>query len=585
MPTLLPESAPITHPAALSAAAVLSAQAPAAWPRVAAHLDALFYALDNGHSFIYLSAEEAENVQQAAPIVGAAGAFAPLILQGRRLFLGRLWQLEQDIAADFWRLANAPVAPVDSPAAAACLQAWFADKDSQGQQTAAALALLQPLMLINGGPGTGKTTTVANLLALLCQNSVAANQGLPRIGLAAPTGKAAAHMAQALQSALLRLERLPEATQTHLQALQGQTVHRLLGLYPPQLQSRFHARNPLPLDILVVDEASMLDLSLLKSLLHALRSGCRLILLGDENQLPAVGAGDVLAALAQPTRISSALAAQLAALLPQTHMDIDDAAPPLAANVATLTVSRRFDDKSGIGHLAKAVVAGQGEAALAAFTDFSPELQWMSPTQTPWPLLYQRQAAYWQAVAQQDATAAFAALKHIMVLAAWRQDAAAFNQGYRRYLAQQGHGSEGRWFAGQVLMVTQNDYGTALYNGDIGIVLPQGEGLAAYFSDGERCRHISLSRLPEHDTAFAITVHKSQGSEYDEVWLLPPSGSEDAAALFDRALLYTAITRARNHFVFWGEPAQLQAAIARNSPRRSGLRLALAHCAAQAPSL
>lgn len=570
-------TATITHPAALAAATVLAQQAPGAWPLAAPYLDALFHAFDNGHSFITLEHDAAQTLRQAMPIVGTGGDFTPLILQDTRLFLGRLWQIEHDIAVDLIRLAQADTAPVDSTAAAASLTAWFSAPGSNGQQAAAALALLQPLMLINGGPGTGKTTTVAKVLALICQNQLCQPSGsLPRIALAAPTGKAAAHMANALQSALVHLDTAPEI-QAHLRLLNGQTVHRLLGLRPPLQHSHFDADNPLPLDVLVVDEASMLDVSLLRTLLRSLRSGCRLILLGDHHQLPAVGVGNVLGALAQPTQISRALAVRLAALLPGQVFTVNDAAPALAANVSTLATSHRFDDGSGIGCLAAAVVSAHGAEAVAAFDAFPQQLRWATRAQIqqPWPVLYRIQAAYWQAVAAHDIEAAFAALPHIMVLAAWRRDADDFNQGYLHWLARHGHHSNERWFSGRLLMVSQNDNDTGLYNGDIGIVLPGDNGLAAYFADGSSFRAVSLSRLPEHDTAFAITVHKSQGSEYDQVWLLPPSGTDDAAALFERALLYTAITRARRQFVFMGVPPSLQAAAERTSPRRCGLSAAL----------
>lgn len=570
----------LTHPAAQVAASVFADKAPAAWSQVAAYVDALFMALEQGHSCIDVGANAAKKLALAQPLVGQAGDFVPLVLQGQQLFLGRLWQLEQAIATHLRRLAHAKVEAIDTAMAAAHLTAWFTEPHSQDQQAAAALALLQPLMLINGGPGTGKTTTVAKLLALICQNTLHTNGvHLPRIGLAAPTGKAAAHMAQALHRALNGFA-VDNAVAEHLKALEGQTVHRLLSLRAPMSRSTYDAQNPLPLDMVVVDEASMLDLSLLHGLLAALKSGTRLILLGDHHQLPAVGAGDVLAVLAQKTTVSSDLAAQLACLLPSQPFAVDNRAPVLAAHVATLTHSHRFDNTHGIGMLAHAVVAGQPLEALAAFEVSATALQWASSSwlQQPWPILYQKQAAYWQAVANCDVAAAFAGLKAVMVLAAWRQDAALFNQQYSHWLARHGHACAERWFAGQVLMVSQNDYSIGLFNGDFGVVLPDADTgrLMAYFADGHGFRALNLSRLPEHDTAFAITVHKSQGSEYDEVWLLPPSGKDTEHALFDRALLYTAVTRARARFVFLGTTAQLSQAVSQYSPRRSGLKAALA---------
>ena len=242
----------------------------------------LFAALQDGHTFIWLHDDEAAVLQEAAPLVARTGD-APLVLQGRRLFLGRIWQLERDLAREIVRLAKADLPVLNREQSRQNLADWFQETGSEGQQAAAALALLQPFMLISGGPGTGKTTTVAKLLALLCD----AAPVLPRIALAAPTGKAAAHMARSLHKALARFA-VPEAVKAHLQALDGQTVHRLLKLRPPQMQPQFDAESPLPLDILVVDEASMLDLSLLLNLLRAVPNGCRVVLLGDEDQLPSV---------------------------------------------------------------------------------------------------------------------------------------------------------------------------------------------------------------------------------------------------------------------------------------------------------
>lgn len=551
---------------------VLAALAPQQWPTVMPFAAELLQALASGHSYIRVDTAAVPLLQAASPLVGMPGDFAPFILSGRKLFLGRIWQLEQDIARHLLRLAAAPVLPADMAAAAAALQEWFPEPSARGQQAAAALALLQNLMLLNGGPGTGKTTTVAKLLGLLC---LGRDASLPRIALAAPTGKAAARMSQALQQALQRF-RLPENIRRHLQALEGITVHRLLGVRPPLLDSRYDIHHPLPFDIVVVDEASMLDYSLLSKLLNALSDGCRLILLGDHHQLPAVGAGGILGALAQAPCVDAALAAQLRQLLPESTWPQCAAIPPLAANMAFLRVSHRFDEHSGIGRLAQAVVQGDAAAAAAACRDFPQALSCRAGLHHAAADLYRLHRDYWQAVARGDAAAAFAAAETVAVLAARRQDADDFNQAYVRHLSRHGHRTDSTWFPGQLLMVTQNDYDSRLFNGDIGIVLADADGkLCAWFGTADGHRTLPLSRLPAHDTAFAITVHKSQGSEYDEVWFLP--GSDGSS---DRALLYTALTRARQKFVFGGSEAQLQTALRTTRTRRSGLQAALASQAA-----
>lgn len=535
----------------------------------------LFAALQDGHSYIRLTDDEAEQLALAENIVGRQGGM-PLVMQGRRLFLGRMWQLERDLAAEICRLAHPSAEKVDWMQAAQNLHGWFADKGSEGQRDAAALALLQSFMLITGGPGTGKTTTVAKLLGLICSNS----RQLPRIALAAPTGKAAAHMARALHRALDGFS-LPEKIYSHLVQLEGQTVHRLLELRPPQMQSAYNRWRPLPYDVLVVDEASMLDTSLLLQLLRAVSDGCRVIFLGDEHQLPSVGAGAVLAALSQNTVLSSETAGKLAEYLPEHGFLVDDEkAVPLSQNSARLTVSHRFGADSGIGCLARAVIAKDAELAWAQFGRFSQELEVMqADVKKQAELLYQRHEKYWQAVDSGNVALAYGHAADVAVLAAWRKDAEIFNETYCRHLQRFGRATEETpWFAGQIIMVTRNDYIQDLFNGDIGLIMPDtasANGLAAYFPDIEGFRKTAVSRLPAYETAFAMTVHKSQGSEYREVWLVPPSVAsaydEDSLSGLNNALLYTGITRARKRFVFFGSKQEMTAAVETVRIRRTAL--------------
>ena len=535
----------------------------------------LFAALQDGHSYIRLTDDEAEQLALAENIVGRQGGM-PLVMQGRRLFLGRMWQLERDLAAEICRLAHPSAEKVDWMQAAQNLYSWFADKGSEGQRDAAALALLQSFMLITGGPGTGKTTTVAKLLGLICSNS----RQLPRIALAAPTGKAAAHMARALHRALDGFS-LPEKIYSHLVRLEGQTVHRLLELRPPQMQSAYNRWRPLPYDVLVVDEASMLDTSLLLQLLRAVPDGCRVIFLGDEHQLPSVGAGAVLAALSQDTVLSSETAGKLAEYLPEHGFLVDDEkAVPLSQNSARLTVSHRFGADSGIGCLARAVIAKDAESAWAQFSRFPQELEVMqADVKKQAELLYQRHEKYWQAVDSGNVALAYGHAADVAVLAAWRKDAEIFNETYCRHLQRLGRATEETpWFAGQIIMVTRNDYIQDLFNGDIGLIMPDAasaNGLAAYFPDMEGFRKTAVSRLPAYETAFAMTVHKSQGSEYREVWLVPPSVAsaydEDSLSGLNNALLYTGITRARKRFVFFGSKQEMTAAVETVRIRRTAL--------------
>lgn len=542
------------------------------------YVDQLFAALQNGHSFIYLDKADVDALSNLPNLVGNADK--PLILQGRKLFLGRMWQLEHDLAVEIKRLASAEAEEVNFMAASKSLSDWFDSKDSKEQRDAAALALLQNFMLITGGPGTGKTTTVAKLLGLICNNSTK----LPRIALAAPTGKAAAHMARALQRALDGFDLSPNI-KAHLENLEGQTVHRLLKLRPPQMRPAFNHEYPLALDVLVVDEASMLDLPLVLDLLRAVPTGCRLVLLGDENQLPSVGLGAVLAALSRPTALDKETAEKLEVYLPDHGFEIKGQPQALSQNNAKLTFSHRFGADSGIGCLARAVVSGEKQTAVEQFDKFPKELEMKSGRlKEQVALLYQKQQDYWQAVAENNVALAYGHAANVVVLAAWRQDADDLNQAYQEYLQRQGKVSgETPWFAGQIIMITHNDYMLEVFNGDIGLIMKDEEslnGLSACFPEKDGFKKIAISRLPDFESAFAMTVHKSQGSEYREVWLLPPSvpattESEEEARGLDKALLYTAITRARERFVFWGNEKELCQAVGCHQKRRTALADAL----------
>lgn len=564
------------HPALAAIAKVLGTIAAQEWEIVRIWADALLWALARGDSYIQIPRDRIAQLRSCRLLVGSAGMYSPFILTQQQLFLGRVWQLEQDVAGSICQL-NRMTSEQLGVSVAEDLQNWFADDASQQQRFAAALALVQHFVLINGGPGTGKTTTVAKILALILKHVWQAPYP-PQIALAAPTGKAATHMANALQNALLKLNLSTDVFKP-LSALTGQTVHRLLQLHPPLLVSPYNSENPLPIDILVIDESSMLDLSLFKTLLQALKAGVRLILLGDANQLPAVGAGSVLAELSQPTILTPAIANRLESLLPNITKFAVQQDAGIAACVATLTHSYRFDPNKGIGALAAACINCDEQAALSAMDGYV-QLQWY---QFGWSDLcrqwYQLQHLWWQAVNGAEIHTIFNHLTDIIMLAARKADAQAFNQHYRRYLAGKLGVDTENWFAGMPILVTQNDYDIGLYNGDIGVILvdtDNNEQLAAFFVDGQSYRKIALSRLPHHEPAFAITVHKSQGSEYDTVWLLAPQSPvthEDSG--FNRALLYTALTRARHQFTFCGTSAQMVQAIKNNEQRRSGLRVAV----------
>ena len=460
------------------------------------------------------------------------------------------------------------------------------DGRADWQKLAVALALENRLTLISGGPGTGKTTTVVALLACL----LAADPELS-IALAAPTGKAAARMIEALAS---RAGAVPPELAERLPR-EAHTVHRLLGVTPEAGRFRHHAGNPLPVDVLVVDEASMLDLALATRLVEAVPPQARLILLGDKDQLAAVEAGAVFAELSASPALSAARVERLAALTgtPSLSLRVRDgvsgsplpAAPagPLADCVVWLTESHRFAADSGIGRLAALIREGDGAGTVECLAGGDPALSWLAEA----PAFAAMQAGYRPYVKALRAGAAptevFAAFDAFRVLCPLREgprSVETVNQSLTRWLrAAVAHphdpGPHSPWFPGRPVMVLRNDPTLGLFNGDVGLVLPdENSELVVHFPDAQGgWRTLPPLRLPEHETALAMTVHKAQGSEFREVLVLLP---DQPARVMSRELLYTAVTRARERVALAGPASVIEAACASPTRRYSGLRDRLA---------
>jgi len=542
--------------------------APEAAPAVAPYLSRLVSANQAGHVCLSLPPAEARTLAKARPLVGRPGEAAPLILDGaRRLYFARHWRDEATLAERIEKLA-AEQLPLSAESARRVLDALFpprADGKPDRQKLAAALALRQRFTVISGGPGTGKTTTVVRLMAAVASLA-------PRplaIAMAAPTGKAAARLTESVRLARAALP-VPEDIRAQLPS-SAQTLHRLIGLVPGQAAPRHHAGHPLPLDLLVVDEASMVDLSLMSRTLAALPPSARLVLLGDRDQLASVDAGAVLADLCREQVYCADTVAWLAEAAGTVPFSANPAPlPALADCVALLTESHRFGADSGIGALARAVNGGDSRAALASLDDlFTPDIGWGPAREQLADALLARRESYFAAL-EQGPAAAFAAFGRFMLLAAERRDVAALNEAVEQRLQRAGRKRhDADWYAGRPVMIRENDYAVGLFNGDIGLALPSPDGLRVWFptADGGY-RALSPGRLPPLDTVYAMTVHKSQGSEFDEVWMLLPGGDSQ---VLDRALLYTAITRAKHEFRLCGDPATLVEAVGRVFPRTSGL--------------
>ncbi|VXA98559.1 exonuclease V (RecBCD complex), alpha chain [Pseudomonas sp. 8AS] len=505
----------------------------------------------------------------ASPLVAGPGQFAPLILDGSHLYLARYQAYESQLASQL--LARAGDLPqVDESVLTESLARLFAFNQQQPdwQRLAAAQAVRRRLAVISGGPGTGKTTTVVRLLAALLEQPGGAQLA---IGLAAPTGKAAARMAEAIRNAKADLP-VGETIKAALPE-EARTLHRLLGSRGDTPRVRHDAARPLALDVLVVDEASMVDLALMAKLVDALPPHARLILLGDKDQLAAVEAGAVFAELCEGRGFDAQAVAELQRLTGQT-VPVEPPRSRLGDAVVLLTHSHRFAGDSGIGELARRINGGDAPGTLNLLREQRADLHWQAQP-TPAALLDrldQGYRPYLQAARAGDPAEAFAAFNAFRALTAQREGpwgVSGLNEALearikRRYSLAERE----RWYPGRAVMVRQNDYALGLFNGDIGLCLHGEHGLRVYFEGEDGYRAFAPARLPSHDSAFAMTVHKSQGSEFSEVLLALP---ELPSPLLTRALFYTGITRAKHKVEIWGLPARLSEAVNTRAERAAGL--------------
>ena len=550
---------------------------------------------------------------------------APLVLSGACLYMRRYWNYERQVAGDIARRLQAnAAAPADLAARLASLFPEPLVVDGQRltdwQKLACAMAAQGRFTLITGGPGTGKTTTVVRLLALLQEAAMATGEPL-RLSLAAPTGKAAARLTESIGAQVQSLV-LDEEVREQIPTLVT-TLHRLLGSRPGSRHFRHDAANPLPLDVLVVDEASMIDLEMMASLLDALPAHARLILLGDKDQLASVEAGAVLGDLCREAESGGYSEATRAWLESQTGERLEDPAlvpgdKALAQHIVMLRHSRRFGSGSGIGRLARAVNQGDAQTARATLAAGADDLHVLrlsgEQDRGLGRLLIDGQGAgesrpqgyahYLQVMQAQRPTSdageqawdewagkVLAAFDQFQLLCAVRKGAwgvEALNERIaealvRRKLLEQAYG----WYEGRPVLVTRNDYSLGLMNGDIGIALrlpeppespgaPVREVLRVVFprNDGSgTLRHILPSRLSAVETVFAMTVHKSQGSEFAHCALILP---DNLNPVLTKELVYTGITRARHWFSLIESRAGIfEQAVQRRVERRSGLREAL----------
>jgi exodeoxyribonuclease V alpha subunit len=509
-----------------------------------------------------------------------------LVFEHGLLYLRRYREYERRLALGLRRVAAAPLPTPDTAALAALFRVLFPRADTDAAQArAAARALVQALLLVTGGPGTGKTTTIARLLLLLLEQARGAGMPAPRIALAAPTGRAAERMAASLRATAMRLSGTPGIDPALCAALpdEARTLHRLLGVVPDSPRFRHDAAHPLPYDVVVVDEASMVDLPLMCKLVEAIGPGARLVLLGDPDQLPSVEAGDVLAAIVDAAGADappSAVECDLLGLPVEAvtgDLFASRTVAPLAGHRVHLQRGYRQAESLKLAPLAQAIREGDADRVCALLRAQSLEGVHFHAAATD-PLaagLRETLLGPWRALLQAtDPAQALEFADRARVLTALRdgpQGAGPLNARIEDALAGP---QRAPYFHGRLLQVTENSARHNLFNGDIGVCLRDDAGaLVAWFAGREGVRGFHPAALPAHAGAFAMTVHKAQGSEYDAVWLVLPRA--DARPL-TRELVYTGATRARRALHVCAGEDVLRIGLARRIERISGLRQRLA---------
>ncbi len=542
----------------------------------------------------------------------------PLILDNSNLYLQRYYQYESKVADKLHQLSKPQ--PLENMALACerltCLFPSINQQAIDWQKVATATALTQKLAVITGGPGTGKTTTVTKLLLLLCmqqhdRQTSSATTPL-KIRLVAPTGKAAARLSESIKASKARLSSelatygdIIDVAQLAQVPEEAATLHRLLGVIPNSHHFRHHSDNPLRLDLLVVDEASMVDLPMMYKLLDALPEHARLILLGDQDQLASVEAGAVLADICAGLKQAdnswrmrySQSKAELLSQLTQTQLNkfIDPQASTseqhLGDSLVMLMHSHRFKGDAGIGLLAGAVNHSDTAAVKRVWQQGYQELKWIEHQisqqgNSGLNELLAFSVEQYRHYLETIATSSYSAIEIIerynqyRILCAMRSGeygVDGINSAITTALtAAKLITPLGEFYAGRPVIIQSNDYNLGLFNGDIGVILPDEQHqqrLMAYFvqADGSLLK-VLPARLPQHDTCYAMTVHKSQGSEFTHVSLvMPPKPSVAQRQLLTKELIYTAITRAKLHFTCLGSVVIFEQACKHATQRASGL--------------
>jgi exodeoxyribonuclease V alpha subunit len=507
-------------------------------------------------------------------ICGDGGSPSPLVMDGARLYLYRYHAAECRLAESIRsRIGQARDDAAPDAGTVALFRQLFAVKPGAPtdlQAVAAAATMRGRLTVITGGPGTGKTTTVAKILALLLHREPEL-----RIALAAPTGKAAARLAESIRGGVAELP-LDDALRARIPA-DGKTLHRLLGYRPWNDEFTHGPSSPLGEDVIIVDEASMVDVLMMDALFAALRPSARVILLGDRDQLASVDTGYVLGDLCQAADgcgvVHGERLAQWYEALSGQEIESSGAATPLRDAVVRLIRSYRFESQPGVGELAESIRTGNANGALAVLADASrPDVSRRDPVRSVTELLAPIASLiddYLAAGNPEVALDRFAAFRVLCALRDGNTGVEGLNERIEAWLRTRGVPTRARWYNGKPVLVTANDHATGLFNGDVGVTVIEGGQPRIWFRDGAgKARAVAPARLPAHVTAWAMTVHKSQGSEFAHVLLVLP---EEDTRVLTRELLYTGVTRARTKVDIVGQPELIQRAVGRTTIRASGL--------------
>lgn len=609
-PHFLYEKMGETNPAVLKAAALLTYASRQG--HVAIDLDKfgpdvrLFqetaWSSDSGPA-IYGEAGWKDKIQQTKTVGGSETTEFPLVLEGSRLYLRKFWKYELELANAILARSRDSREHLDQlmkklePGNFELIQnlqsGLFPDNESRPdlQKAASLTALYNSFTLITGGPGTGKTYTVLRLLALLIELSGHENFAKPfslknplRIAIAAPTGKAAARVRESVLEGL----ESPGLSDQVKSAIPTDTftIHRLLKSIHNSPHFRHNRENPLPYDVVIVDEASMVDLALMYKLVSALRDECRLVLLGDKDQLASVEAGAVLGDICQtPLKSLNTVSPLFRNFADKCGIeypdDMADEVPPLHDSIVELTESRRFRKDSGIGQLADAVNRMDGRKTQQILSEHNGDELFRNPEHNLRDVI-QPFIDHYRRLSESDISPdeAFGWLRKRQILCAHKhgpEGSDYINREMEQVLRpKSGRFSKGEWFPGKVIMFTRNNYQLGLFNGDVGIALYNAEHdrLEVYVerpageSGEKKYEALSPAQITECEPAWAITVHKSQGSEFDHILLVLPRRS---SPVLTRELFYTALTRARNSFGLLADNSIIQQAVTRRVERSSGL--------------